>query len=92
VLRSVITGPVIVGPGSRVEDCRIGPGTSIGGDCVLRGTELENSIVMDGAWVTERTGASDLLIGRSMRIGSGSPPVPPPAELAANGARTGGTR
>ncbi|GHH78972.1 glucose-1-phosphate thymidylyltransferase [Streptomyces sulfonofaciens] len=51
VIGSVIDGPVIIGAGSVIEDSRVGPFTSIGSGCRLRGAGVENSILLDQASV-----------------------------------------
>jgi glucose-1-phosphate thymidylyltransferase len=48
---SVISGPAIIGPGSQITGSYIGPYTSIGANVVIRGAEVESSIVSDGAAV-----------------------------------------
>ncbi|MEU7006255.1 glucose-1-phosphate thymidylyltransferase [Streptomyces sp. NPDC046332] len=69
VVRSRIVGPVVIGAGTLVEDSRIGPDTSIARDCVLRATQLTDSIVMSGASITQVPGLHGSLIGRSASIG-----------------------
>lgn len=69
VVRSTIEGPAIIGAGTLVEDSRVGPYTSIGRDCVLRGTHLDESIALDGATVTAVRGLHGSLIGRSATVG-----------------------
>ncbi len=49
---STITGPVIIGAGSLVENCRIGPHVAVGRGCELRGTRVTDSIVLDGTALT----------------------------------------
>ena len=46
---TLVRGPAIIGPGSRLVDSYVGPYTSIGTDVRIEGTEIEHSIVMDGA-------------------------------------------
>lgn len=84
VVRSTLTGPVVIGAGSLVEDCHIGPGTSIGEGCVLRGAELRNSIVLDGARVTARIGGSGSLISDAAEVHLDAPPGPVNAPLTAS--------
>ena len=43
---SIIRGPVVVGPRTRLVDAYIGPYTSIGEDVCVEGAEIENSIVL----------------------------------------------
>jgi len=70
IVRSHIVGPTIVGPNTVVADCEIGPYTSIGRDCALRETALDDSIVLDGATIADVPAMSGSLIGRSARIAS----------------------
>jgi glucose-1-phosphate thymidylyltransferase len=50
-----LAGPAIIGAGSEVRDSIVGPGTSIGVGCKVRGSELSDSIVMDGAEIEGAT-------------------------------------
>jgi glucose-1-phosphate thymidylyltransferase len=69
VVRSRIEGPVIVGANTVIEDSRIGPNASIGADCALRGTDLADSIVLDGAEISGlRGGVRRSVIGRFAAI------------------------
>lgn len=69
VVRSYVTGPVIVGAGTVVEDSDIGPHTCIGPNCLLRRTQVEYSIVLEGATVSDVRGLYGSLIGRSATVG-----------------------
>jgi glucose-1-phosphate thymidylyltransferase len=67
--RSVIRGPAIIGAHTRVVDAYVGPYTSIGAGCLLEGSEIEHSIVFDGAelsFVGARLETS--VIGRGARV------------------------
>jgi glucose-1-phosphate thymidylyltransferase len=67
--RSVVRGPVIIGANARVSGAYVGPFTSIGDDVELRDTEIEHSIVLEGAKITDlATRIEDSLIGRNVRI------------------------
>jgi glucose-1-phosphate thymidylyltransferase len=68
VVRSRIVGPAIVGAGSQVVDSHVGPYTSIGRDCRLHGTAVEDSIVLDGASVSGVPALRGSLIGRSAAV------------------------
>ena len=48
LVRSRVRGPAIIGAGCLLEDAFVGPFTSLGDDCELRSSELENSIVLGG--------------------------------------------
>jgi glucose-1-phosphate thymidylyltransferase len=69
VCRSLLRGPVIVGPDATVTDAYIGPYTSIGAGVVVEGSEIEHSIVLSDAqlrFVGKRLESS--VIGRGARI------------------------
>jgi glucose-1-phosphate thymidylyltransferase len=67
--RSVVRGPVLIGAGARVSGAYVGPFTSIGNDVVLRDTEIEHSIVLEGAVITDLANRiEDSLIGKNVRI------------------------
>ncbi|MFF5364775.1 glucose-1-phosphate thymidylyltransferase [Streptomyces scabiei] len=68
VVRSRIEGPAVIGARTVVEDCDIGPCTSIGADCELRGSVLADSIIMEGTRVLRTRGLAGSLIGRSAVI------------------------
>ncbi len=66
---TLVRGPAIIGPRTRLVDSYVGPYTSIGGDVRIEGTEIEHSIVMDGAqllFVGSRLETS--IIGRGASI------------------------
>jgi len=63
--RSVIRGPVIVGPGSTIEEAYIGASTSLGAGSVVKNSEVSYSIVMEGATIVDVPTPIDWsLIGR----------------------------
>jgi len=51
VTRSLIRGPVLIGPGANVTDAYVGPYTTIGDRATIENAEIESSIVMAGATV-----------------------------------------
>jgi glucose-1-phosphate thymidylyltransferase len=70
VRRSVLRGPLVIGPGAEISDAYIGPSTSIGADVVIEAAEIEHSIVLPEAslrFVGTRIESS--VIGRRARIG-----------------------
>ncbi|MFG3701411.1 glucose-1-phosphate thymidylyltransferase [Micromonospora sp. NPDC047620] len=71
IIRSNVEGPAIIGPGSVIEDSHVGPYTSVGRDCLIRGSELSGSVVMDGAEISQVTRLTDSIIGRGTEIGRG---------------------
>jgi glucose-1-phosphate thymidylyltransferase len=75
VRRSLLRGPVIIGPGARVSDAYIGPYTSIGAGVVIEGSEIEHSIVLPEAEIRfVGTRLESSVIGRSARIVRGFEP------------------
>jgi glucose-1-phosphate thymidylyltransferase len=69
VERSVIRGPAIIGPGAKVTHAYVGPFTSIGARVQLRDTEIEHSIVLEDAVISDLANRiEDSLIGKNVRI------------------------
>jgi len=72
-----IKGPVIIGAGCEIcSGTYIGPYTSIGDRCILKGVEIESSIVMEGSRVECTGRIVDSLLGANNMIVSGSKEVP----------------
>lgn len=69
IIRSTVRGPAIIGREAVIENAYIGPFTSIGDRAVVRGSEVEHSILLEGASVTD-VGAriESSLIGRNVSI------------------------
>jgi glucose-1-phosphate thymidylyltransferase len=69
VQNSVIRGPAIIGPGTRIQNAYIGPFTSIDHDCLVVDCEIEHSIVLERTRLIEVPGRiEDSLIGRNVEI------------------------
>jgi glucose-1-phosphate thymidylyltransferase len=69
VIRSTVRGPAIIGRDAVIESAYVGPFTSIGDRVVLRASEVEHSILLEGASVTDVGGRIESsLIGRSVSI------------------------
>ncbi|PZH20842.1 glucose-1-phosphate thymidylyltransferase [Streptomyces sp. NTH33] len=73
VVNSTITGPVSIGRGTVVEDSVLGPDTTIGDDCVVTGSEVSFSIVLDAATVDGVEGLHGSVIGRAAQVMSSGP-------------------
>ena len=65
---SVIKGPVLIGRNCTIKDGYIGPYTSIGNNCKIINSEVEDSIVMDGARLINAGNIVDSMIGRDVVI------------------------
>jgi glucose-1-phosphate thymidylyltransferase len=69
ILRSTVRGPAIIGKGALIENAYIGPFTSIGDGVVVRSSEIEHSILLEGASVSDVGGRIESsLIGRNVSI------------------------
>jgi glucose-1-phosphate thymidylyltransferase len=69
VERSVIRGPAIIGCGARIVHAYVGPFTSIMNDVEIRDSEVEHSIVLEGASLSDLANrVIDSLIGKNVRI------------------------
>ena len=67
--RSVVRGPAVIGAGARLIDAYVGPFTAIGDGVEVRETEIEHSIVLEGARITDLGNRiEDSLIGRGVSI------------------------
>ena len=65
-------GPAIVGAGAVIRDAYVGPYTSIDRDCTVERCEVEHSILLEGASVTDlevRLEAS--LLGKNAKLTRG---------------------
>ena len=69
VERSVIHGPVVIGPGAVVRDAFVGPHTSLDTNVTIEAAEIESSVVMEGSVIQglPRRIASSL-IGKNVRL------------------------
>ncbi|MFF5502529.1 glucose-1-phosphate thymidylyltransferase [Streptomyces roseolus] len=75
VVRSRIIGPAVIGAGTTVTGCLVGPYTSIAPGCALRHSEIENSIVLGGARIDGVRRVEASLIGREAVV-SPAPAAP----------------
>ncbi len=65
---STVKGPVIIGENCKISDSYIGPYTSIGDNCEIIGTEIEDSVLLDGVKIRNGGRIIDSLIGRGVKI------------------------
>jgi len=69
LVRSVVRGPAVIGPGAQVEDAYIGPYTSIGEEVAVRRSEVEHSIILSGSVVEDLgTRMEASLLGRNVKL------------------------
>lgn len=65
---AIIRGPVSIGDDCQLDDCYIGPYTSLGNRVVVNGADIERSLVLDGSQVTGGARLAESLLGRNCRI------------------------
>ena len=68
VERSRIRGPVVVGAGTSVSDSFIGPFSAIGRRCVIDGSEIEHSVILDDCRVIGAGRLEDSLLGHHVEV------------------------
>jgi len=67
--RTTIRGPAVIGRNCVIgPNVYIGPYTSIGDNSTILNTEIENSIIMEGAYIDCGRRITDSLIGRRVQI------------------------
>jgi glucose-1-phosphate thymidylyltransferase len=70
--RTLVRGPAIVGAGAELRDAYVGPYTSVGPGVVIAGSEVEHSILLEGARVRDLgTRMEASLLGRNVRLERG---------------------
>jgi glucose-1-phosphate thymidylyltransferase len=71
--RATVRGPAIIGAGAVVRDAYVGPYTAVGRNCVIDGSEVEHSILLEGASVRNLDGRMESsLLGRDVAISRGN--------------------
>jgi len=69
IINSHIRGPVIIGDNVVINNAFIGPYTSVSNDCVIEGSDVENSVIMEGVRIFNIKRAIDSsLIGTKTEI------------------------
>lgn len=68
VENSTIKGPCILGSNCRITDSYIGPYTSINEECTIEGTEVEDSVIMEGCSISNAGRIMESLIGKNVKI------------------------
>ncbi|HXJ64104.1 MAG TPA: glucose-1-phosphate thymidylyltransferase [Actinomycetota bacterium] len=68
VARCAIRGPVIIGEGTVVEDSVIGPDVSISYGCTVRGSEIEDSIVMEHCTIADVRAMAGSILGKGVDV------------------------
>ena len=68
IIRSTVRGPAIIGEGTRIVDSYIGPFTAVYHDCLVSGSEVEHSVVLEHARIVDAGRLIDSLIGREVEV------------------------
>ncbi|MEO3930641.1 glucose-1-phosphate thymidylyltransferase [Micromonosporaceae bacterium B7E4] len=68
IVNSHLVGPLIVGAGATVRNSRIGPYTSIGRNCLIEDSAVEDSITMDGGTIRGVHRLRHSLIGQQAQV------------------------
>jgi glucose-1-phosphate thymidylyltransferase len=70
--RTRVRGPAVIGAGTVLRDCYIGPYTAIGEGCTITHAEVEHSILLAGCTVCELDGRMESsLLGRNVTVRRG---------------------
>jgi glucose-1-phosphate thymidylyltransferase len=69
LVRSTVRGPAIIGAGTTLTDCYVGPYTAIAEGCAIENAEVEHSILLAGSSVCNLAGRMESsLLGRNVAI------------------------
>jgi glucose-1-phosphate thymidylyltransferase len=66
VVASRLIGPVVIGPGSIVEGCQIGPNVSVAAGCQLTRSNVRDSILMEGCRLIDVPALESSILGRDV--------------------------
>jgi len=70
--RARVRGPAVIGAGTRLTDCYVGPYSAIAEDCEVRDAEVEYSILLAGSTLRDLDGRVEAsLLGRDAHISRG---------------------
>jgi glucose-1-phosphate thymidylyltransferase len=70
--RTRVRGPAVIGAGTVLTDCYIGPYTAIGENCSITNAEVEHSILLAGCTVSDLNGRMESsLLGRNVTVRRG---------------------
>ena len=72
IIRSTISGPVIIGRNVLINDCKIGSFTTIGDKSTLNNVEVGHSVILENCNLQGVNGIVDSLIGQNVTIHRGN--------------------
>ena len=65
---SVIRGPAVIGAGTVVRCSSIGPHTSVGQDCLIDASSVQDCVIMDGACIDNVERMEESIVGRCVSV------------------------
>ncbi|MGB3410133.1 MAG: glucose-1-phosphate thymidylyltransferase [Microthrixaceae bacterium] len=68
VINSRVRGPAIIGAGATIENTYIGPFTAIAAGCIITESEVEHSVILERAIISDVPRLTDSLIGRDTEV------------------------
>jgi len=72
IRNSELRGPVDVGTGAVIKDSFVGPYTSVGNDCQITSSSLQNSVILNSVKITGVARLEDSIIGQNTVVRSGT--------------------
>ncbi|MBT5138324.1 MAG: glucose-1-phosphate thymidylyltransferase [Acidimicrobiaceae bacterium] len=68
IINSTVRGPAVIGADSIIDHSHIGPYSSVGLDCRITRSEIDNSVVLRRSRITDIPRLTDSLIGRDTEV------------------------
>ncbi len=68
LVNSTVRGPAVIGSGTVIEDSFIGPYSSIGDNCSIVRSELDNSVILENSSISDIERLTDSLIGHHVEV------------------------
>jgi glucose-1-phosphate thymidylyltransferase len=68
VVRSRVRGPVVIGADTTLTDTFVGPFSAIGRRCVIEGSEIEHSVILDDCRIIGAGRLEDSLLGHHVEV------------------------
>jgi glucose-1-phosphate thymidylyltransferase len=68
VVRSRVRGPAVIGAGTVLIDCYVGPFSAVGRRCRIESSEIEHSVILDDCHVSGVPRLEDSLLGHQVEV------------------------
>jgi glucose-1-phosphate thymidylyltransferase len=65
---SLVRGPVVIGAGTCIRNSSIGPYTSVGRDCVIDTSTVQDCVIMDGARIAFVDRVEESIVGKNVSV------------------------